>query len=43
VIGSVIEEINNKKAPGENEITAEIYKLTFKIFPKLSQQCTMDA
>jgi hypothetical protein len=33
-IRSVIEGMNNKKAPGEDGITAEIYKLTFKIFPK---------
>ena len=26
--------MNNKKAQGEDGITAEIYKLTFKIFPK---------
>ena len=26
--------MNNKKAPGKDGITAEIYKLTFKIFPK---------
>jgi hypothetical protein len=26
--------MNNKKSPGEDGITAEIYKLTFKIFPK---------
>jgi hypothetical protein len=26
--------MNKKKAPGEDGITAEIYKLTFKIFPK---------
>jgi len=30
----VIEGMNNEKAPGEDGITAEIYKLTFKIFPK---------
>jgi hypothetical protein len=33
-IRKVIEGINNKKAPGEDGITAEIYKLTFNIFPK---------
>jgi len=33
-IGRVIEGMNNKKAPGEYGITVEIYKLTFKIFPK---------
>ena len=33
-IGRVIEEMNNKKAPREDGIRAEIYKLTFKIFPK---------
>ena len=42
-IGRLIEGMNNKKAQGEDGITAEIYKLTFKIFPKISQQCTMDA
>jgi hypothetical protein len=26
--------MNNKKAPGEDGITAEIYKLTFNLFPK---------
>jgi len=30
----MIEGMNNKKAPREDGITAEIYKLTFKIFPK---------
>ena len=30
----VIEGMNNKKALGEDGITAEIYKLTFKIIPK---------
>jgi len=30
----VIEGMNNKKAPGEEDIKTEIYKLTFKIFPK---------
>jgi len=34
-IGRVTEEMSNKKAPGENGITAEIYKLTFKIFKKI--------
>jgi hypothetical protein len=33
-IGSVIECMNNKKAPGADGITAEIHKQTFKIFPK---------
>ena len=33
-IRKLIEGMNNKKAPGENGITTEIYKLTFKIFPK---------
>ena len=33
-IRKVIEGRNNKKAPGEDGITAEIYKLTFNIFPK---------
>ena len=33
-IGKVIEGMNNKKAPGEDGITAEIHKLTFKMFPK---------
>ena len=33
-IGRVIEGMNNKKAPGEDGITEEIYKLTFKVFPK---------
>ena len=31
-IRRVIEGMNNKKAPGEDGIAAEIYKLTFKIF-----------
>jgi DNA-dependent RNA polymerase auxiliary subunit epsilon len=30
----VIEGMNNKKAPGEDGITAEIYKITLNIFPK---------
>jgi hypothetical protein len=29
----VIEDMDNKKAPGEDGITAEIFKQTFKIFP----------
>jgi hypothetical protein len=29
----VIEGMDNKKAPGEDGITAEIFKQTFKIFP----------
>jgi len=33
-IRKVIEGMNKKKAPGEDGITAEIYKLTFNIFPK---------
>jgi len=33
-IRRLIEGMNNKKAPGEDGITAEIYKITFKIFPK---------
>jgi retron-type reverse transcriptase len=33
-IRRVIEGMNNKKAPGEDGITAEIYKLIFKILPK---------
>jgi len=33
-IGKVIEGINNNKASGEDGITAEINKLTFKMFPK---------
>jgi hypothetical protein len=30
----VIEGMNNKKTRGEDGITDEIYKITFKIFPK---------
>jgi hypothetical protein len=30
----VIEGMDNKKAPDEDEITAEIFKQTFKILPK---------
>jgi len=30
----VIEGMINKKTPGEDGITVEIYKLTFNIFPK---------
>jgi hypothetical protein len=30
----VIEGMDNKKAPGEDGITAEIFKQTFKILPK---------
>jgi hypothetical protein len=33
-IRRVTEGMDNKKAPGEDGITAEIYKQTFKIFPK---------
>jgi hypothetical protein len=33
-IRRVIEGMDNKKAPGEDGITAEIYKQTFKILPK---------
>ena len=33
-IGRVIEGMSNKKAPGKDGIRAEIYKLTFKMFPK---------
>jgi len=33
-IRRVIEGMDNKKAPGEDGITAEIHKQTFKIFPK---------
>jgi hypothetical protein len=33
-IRKVIEGMNNKKAPGEDGITAEIYKLTFNLFTK---------
>jgi len=32
--GRMIDVMSNKKAPGEDGITAEIYKITFKIFPK---------
>jgi len=39
----VIEKMSNKKAAGKAGITAEIYKITFKIFPKVLHQCTMDA
>jgi len=41
-IGRVIEGMNNKKAPGEDGITAKIYKHS-KYFQKVSQQCTVDA
>jgi len=30
----VIEGMSNKKAPGEEGITSEIYELTLKILPK---------
>ena len=33
-IRRVIEGMNNKKASGYDGITAEIYKVTFKLFPK---------
>ena len=33
-IGTVIEGMNNTKAPEKDGIMAEIYKVTFKIFPK---------
>jgi hypothetical protein len=33
-IRKVIEGMNYKKAPGEDGIMAEIYKLTFNLFPK---------
>jgi hypothetical protein len=33
-IRRVIEGMDNKKAPGEDGITAEIFKQTFKIIPK---------
>jgi hypothetical protein len=33
-IRRVIEGMDNQKAPGEDGITAEIYKQTFKILPK---------
>ena len=33
-IGRVIEGMNNKKAPGKDGKTAEIYKQSYKIFPK---------
>ena len=33
-IRKAIEGMNNKKAPGKDGITAEIYKLTFNIFPE---------
>jgi hypothetical protein len=32
-IRKAIESMGNKKAPGEDGITGEIYKSTFKIFP----------
>jgi hypothetical protein len=34
-IRKVIEGMNNKKALDEDGIPAEIYKLTFNIFPKI--------
>jgi hypothetical protein len=34
-IGNAVESMGNKKAPGEDGITGEIYKSTFKIFPSL--------
>lgn len=33
-IRNVTESMNNKKAPGEDGITGEIYRQTFQIFPK---------
>jgi hypothetical protein len=42
-IRSVIEGMNNKKTPWKDGITAEIYKVTSKLFPKASQQCITDA
>ena len=33
-IRKVIEAMDNRKAPGEDGITGEIYKQTFNIFPK---------
>ena len=33
-IRNAVESLNNKKAPGEDGITGEIFKQTFKIFPK---------
>jgi hypothetical protein len=33
-IRNAVETLNNKKAPGEDRITGEIFKQTFKISPK---------
>jgi len=33
-IRNAVESINNKKAPGEDDITGEIFKQAFKTFPK---------
>jgi hypothetical protein len=32
-VRNVVESMGNKKAPGEDGITGEIYKSTFEIFP----------
>ena len=31
---NAVNSMDNKKAPGEEDITGEIYKQTFEIFPK---------
>jgi hypothetical protein len=33
-IRNAVESMDNKKAPGEESITGEIYKKTFEIFPR---------
>jgi len=33
-IRDAVESMNNKKAPGEDDITGEIFKQAFEIFPK---------
>jgi len=40
-IKNAIEEPKNKKAPGENGVTREIYKRVYKLFPSFSTLYTV--